>query len=307
MIIQPTEVWRLFKASIKSWSDDRAPSMGAALAYYTAFSLAPVLLIVITIAGLVFGREAAQGVLFGQIADMVGPQAGQAIQAMLENGHESGGGVLGTIVGIAMLIIGATTVFVELQDDLDRIWKAEQRTGSGIWNFIRTRMLSFGMILAIGFVLIVSFVVTSLVAAMGQWWSNAFVGMEAVLQVVNFLVSFGIITLLFAMIYKILPNVTIPWSDVWIGAGVTSLLFSIGKFLIGLYIGKSAVASSYGAAGAFVVLLLWIYYSTQIFLLGAEFTYNYSHDRGSRAGQKKAVPESQRAPHRRRAGDISTA
>lgn len=281
--------------------------MGAALAYYTAFSLAPVLLIVITIAGLVFGRDAAQGALFHEIAGLVGPKAGEAIQAMLQNAYKTGGGVAGTIAGIGALLVGATTVFVELQDDLDLIWKTEKRTGSGIWNFIRSRLLSFGMILSIGFLLIVSLVVTSAVAAIGTIWNNTFVGMEILLQILNFLVSFGIITLLFATIYKVLPNTRIAWSDVWIGAGVTSLLFAIGKFAIGLYLGKSAISSSYGAAGAFAVLLIWIYYSTQIFLLGAEFTYNYSHDRGSHAGAEKRTAAEAEVDEQNRHGTRASA
>ncbi|MDQ8022105.1 MAG: YihY/virulence factor BrkB family protein [Moraxellaceae bacterium] len=279
----------LVVAAVKKWSDDRAPSMGAALAYYTAFSIAPLLLIVTTIAGLVFGRDAAEGAIAGQISGLVGAHAAEAIQAMLQNADRQDGGMFATAVGFVMLLIGATTVFVELQNDLDRIWKAPERNGSGVTAFLVTRLLTFGMVLGIGFLMIVSLVVTSAVAALGQVWSAAFTGMEIALQVLNFVVSFLVTAVLFAMIYKILPNARIAWRDVTVGAAINALLFSLGKFLIGLYIGKSAVSSSYGAAGAFAVLLIWVYYSTQIFLLGAEFTYVYAHREGSHAEKPAAL------------------
>ncbi|MEC5397314.1 YihY/virulence factor BrkB family protein [Uliginosibacterium sp. H1] len=279
----------LVVAAVTKWSDDRAPSMGAALAYYTAFSIAPLLLIVTTIAGLVFGRDAAEGAIAGQISGLVGAHAAEAIQAMLQNADRQDGGLVGTLIGFGMLLVGATTVFVELQNDLDRIWKAPERTGSGVMNFLVGRLLTFSMVLGIGFLMIISLVVTSAVAALGQVWSEAFVGMEIALQVLNFAVSFIVTAVLFAMIYKILPNVRIAWRDVTVGAAINALLFSLGKFLIGLYIGKSAVSSSYGAAGAFAVLLIWVYYSTQIFLLGAEFTYVYAHREGSHSDKPAAL------------------
>ena len=265
--------WALFKQAIDGWSKDRAPSMGAALAYYTAFSLAPLLIIAIAVAGLFFGRDAAQEAIVGQLGGLLGETGGTAINDILESTSEFGSGVIGLIVGIGALLLGATTAFVELQDDLDRIWKAPSRVGSGIVNLIRSRLLSFGMVLFIGFLLAVSLALSAAVAALGN---AMFASMEAVLQVMTFLVSFAVSTVLFAMIYKVLPNARTSWSDVWVGAAITALLFEIGKFLIGLYIGKSSVATSFGAAGPFVVLMLWIYYSTQIFLLGAEFTVAYS-------------------------------
>ena len=262
-------IWGLFKEAASRWVEDRAPSMGAALAYYTAFSLAPLLIIVIAIAGLVFGQEAAQGAIMDQIQGLLGEEGGQAIQSMLANASDLGTGITATVIGFAALILGATTAFVELQDDLDRIWKAPPRAGSGIINLIRSRLLSFGMILGIGFLLTVSLVLSGAISALGKYF---FADMEAVLQVANFVVSFAVITLLFAMIYKILPNIQIEWKDVWVGAAITALLFALGKSLIGLYIGKSSVSTSFGGAGPFVVLMVWIYYSTQIFLFGAEFT-----------------------------------
>ena len=274
--------WGSFKQAINGWLDDRAPSMGAALAYYTAFSLAPLLIIAIAVAGLFFGRDAAQEAIVGQLGGLLGETGGTAINDILESTSDFGSGVVGLVVGIGALLLGATTAFVELQDDLDRIWKAPPRVGSGIVNLIRSRLLSFGMVLFIGFLLAVSLALSAAVAALGN---AMFASMEVALQVMTFLVSFAVITVLFAMIYKVLPNAKTKWGDVWVGAAITALLFEIGKFLIGLYIGKSSVATSFGAAGPFVVLILWIYYSTQIFLLGAEFTVAYS---GQRSPHKPA-------------------
>ncbi len=213
------------------------------------------------------------------------------MQGLIESASEPTEGIVATIVSIVLLIIGATTVFGELQSDLDRIWRAPAtQQQSGIWTLLRTRLLSLGMVLAIGFLLLISLVLSAGLAALGKWWGGLFGGWEVLLHVINFIVSFAIITGLFAMIYKILPRVDIAWRDVWIGAAVTALLFTIGKLLIGLYIGKSGVASGFGAAGSFVVLLIWVYYSTQIFLLGAEFTWVYSHEHGSRSGAEAPGP-----------------
>lgn len=273
----------LVMQSVKSWSDDYAPSMGAALAYYTIFSLAPLLLIVISIAGFVYGEEAARGAIFGQLAGLVGPEGATAVQGLLKTVNKPGESIVATIIGIATLLLGATTVFGELQDALNRIWRAPtDRQYTGIWKMVRRRMLAVGMILGLGFLLIVSLVLSAVLAALGTWMGPAFVGWELLLHVVNFVIGFVVITALFAMIYKIMPRVNIPWRDVWLGAAVTALLFSIGKFLIGLYLGRSSVASGFGAAGSLVVLLVWIYYSTQIFLLGAEFTWVYANTYGSR-------------------------
>ncbi len=279
-MISPKQLWSLVKESVNAWLEDRAASMGAALAYYTAFSIAPLLIIAIAVAGLVFGRDAAQEAVVGQLQALLGDAGGTAIEEILKSTADFGSSIFALVIGISALVVAATTAFVELQDDLDRIWKAEPRAGGGIVNLIRSRLLSFGMVLFIGFLLAVSLVLSAAVAALGN---SMFSGMELLLHVITFLVSFAVITALFAMIYKVLPNVKIDWEDVWIGAAITALLFDIGKVLIGLYIGKSAVASSFGAAGPFVVLMLWIYYSTQIFLLGAEFSFAYA-----RRGQPKA-------------------
>ena len=271
----------LSKSAVSSWLDDYAPSMGAALSYYTVFSLAPLLLIVVSVAGLVFGEEAVRGELFGQLQGLMGADAAQAVQGLLASASKPSHGVLGTVIGVAVLLFGATTVFGELQDDLDRIWRAPARKGSGAWSLLRARLLSFGMILALAFLLMVSLVIGAVLSALGKWWGPMFGGWEVLAQIVNLVVGFALTTAIFAIIYKMMPRVHVRWHDVWIGAVVTALLFTIGKFLIGLYIGKSGVASGYGAAGSLIVVFLWVYYSAQIFLLGAEFTWVYARTLGS--------------------------
>lgn len=281
------EFWALIREATNGWLEDRAASMGAALAYYTAFSMAPLLIIAIAVAGIFFGRDAAQEALIAQLQGLLGDTGGAAVDDMLTNAGNLGGGIVSLLVGLSALLIGATTAFVELQDDLDRVWKAKPRLGSGILNLIRSRLLSFGMVLCIGFLLAVSLALSAGVAAVG---SSFFVNVEVLLHASTFALSFMIVTLLFAMIYKVLPNADTDWKDVWIGAAITALLFEAGKFLIGLYIGKSSVASSFGAAGPFVVLMLWIYYSTQIFLFGAEFTVAYTHRHRIRKARKAQRP-----------------
>lgn len=281
------QIWGLIKTTFSAWIDDYAPSMGAALAYYTVFSIAPLLLIVISVAGLIFGEEAARGEIFGQLEGMMGADGAAAVQGLLESVSQPEQGVIGTIIGAVVLLIGATTVFGELQADLDRIWRAPEREkSSGLWSLIRSRILSFGMILGIGFLLMTSLVFSAFLSALGRWWSPILGDWELLAQAIHFAISFALITAVFAMIYKFMPRVSIAWHDVWIGAAVTALLFTIGKFLIGLYIGKAGVASGFGAAGSLVIVLVWVYYSAQIFLLGAEFTWAYAHGHGSRKGQE---------------------
>lgn len=280
--------WLLIKKSVASWVDDYAPSMGAALSYYTVFSLAPMLLIVIAIAGLVFGEEAARGALFEQLAGLMGADAAKAVEGILASASEPSEGIAATIIGIAVLLIGATTVFGELQDSLDRIWHAPaKKKGGGLWSLLRTRFLSFGMLLGIAFLLMVSLVVGTAVSALGKWWSPVFGGWEVLAQVLTFLFGLAVTTVGFALMYKLMPRVKVAWHDVWIGALVTSVLFSLGRFLISLYIGKSGVASGFGAAGSLVIIFIWVYYSAQIFLLGAEFTWVYATTFGSKAHEPK--------------------
>jgi membrane protein len=282
------EVFALAKTAVNDFFDDYGPSMGAALAYYTVFSIAPLLLIVISVAGLVFGQEAARGEIVDQLQQLMGDQAARSVEQLIESVNQPSTGVLATVIGAGALLIGATTVFAELQNSLDRIWRAPAaQRKSGIWSLLRTRLLSFGLILGVGFLLIASLALSAALAALGKWWAPLFGGWDVLLQICNFLLGFALITLVFAMIYKFMPSVRIEWRDVWIGAAVTSLLFSIGKFLIGLYLGRSSVTSGYGAAGSLVVLLLWVYYSAQIFLIGAEFTGVYAHSHGSMKGRQR--------------------
>jgi membrane protein len=286
----------LVKETASSWSADYCPSMGAAISYYTLFSIAPLLLIVIAVAGFVFGAEAARGEIFGQLRGLLGSDGAKAVEDLLQAANRPGAGLVSAITGLVVLLLGATTVFNELQNALDRIWRAPARTkSSGIWNLLRTRLLSFGMVLGVAFLLMVSLVVSAALAALGKWWTPA--GWEAVMHVLDIVISFGLVTVMFALIYRYIPRAHVAWHDVWTGAAVTSLLFAIGKFAIGLYLGKSSVASSFGAAGSLVVLMVWVYYSAQIFLFGAEFTWVFAHEHGSRRGSERPRPgESAAAP-----------
>jgi membrane protein len=280
--------WQLVKAAAQSWIDDYAPSMGAALAYYTMFSIAPLLLIVISVAGLVFGEEAARGEIFAQLRLLMGDEGAKAVEGLVQSVNQPAKSTFATIAGVGVLLIGATTVFGELQNALDRIWRAPARdTTNGLWSLVRSRLLSFGMILGLGFLMIVSLIFSAALAALEKQWAPLVEGWATLAQALNFIISLALVTVVFAMIYKLMPRVNIAWHDVWIGAAVTSLLFAIGKFLIGMYIGRSGVTSGFGAAASLAVMLVWVYYSAQIFLLGAEYTWVYAHTFGSRKGQPR--------------------
>jgi len=291
---------RVLAKAGNAWIDDHAQSMGAALSYYTVFSIAPLLLIAISVAGLAFGQDAARGAVVDQLQSLLGQTGAQAIQELLKNVSRPSSGIVATLVGIVVLMIGATSVFAELQDDLNRIWQVPtERKRSSWWAFLRTRILSIGMIFAMGFMLLASLAASAAFDAFAAWSTSAIAGWEGLAHGVNFVVSFVLTTALFAMIYRFMPQATIEWRDVGIGALVTAFLFSIGKYLIGLYIGKSALASGFGAAGSLAVLLAWVYYSAQIFLFGAEFTWAYAHAFGSRqddaTGASTATPTVQPA------------
>ena len=287
------ELLQLARLTVAGWVDDRASSMGAAIAYYTAFSIAPLLLIVIAVAGLVFGEDAARGAVMGQINDLIGWNGAQAVQSVLAASHSRGGSIVSAAIGALTLVIGATTVFNELQQDLDLIWKVPPH-GAGVVGMVKARLLSFGLVVGLGFLLLVSLVVSAGLSAFGALVGQSFPGEELLFQFLNMSVSFAAIACAFAVIYKVLPRTGVRWSEVWIGGVFTALLFTLGKFLIGLYIGRAALGSSFGAAGAFVVLLAWIYYSAQIFLLGAEFTYQHACMKRRAGGQLNAP--SQTAP-----------
>lgn len=280
------QLGELIRKSAVAWIDDYAPSMGAALAYYTLLSAAPLLIITIAVAGLFFGQEAAQGEIVAQIQGLIGREGAIVVQGLLKSASDPAQDIFAMVVSIITLVIGATTVFAELQSDLDRIWRVPAPAKeNNILNLLRSRLLSFGLVLGLGFLLLVSLIVSAAIAALGKWWNGIFNGWEVLLHALEFSVSLASSTLLFAMIYKIMPRARIAWRDVWIGAAVTALLFGSGKFLIGLYLGKAGVASGFGAAGSLVVLLVWVYFAAQIFLLGAEFTWVYSHEYGSNASQ----------------------
>jgi membrane protein len=263
------DFWLILKDTALGWYNDNAPRLGAALAYYAVFSLAPLLVLFVALVSQMFGRQAAEGQLQDQIQQAVGKQAGEAIQVMVANASQPGSGSAATILGVLMLIVGATGFFAELQSDMDIIWEVRPRPDRSYWDIIRDRLLSFTMVLGIALLLLMSLIITAALAAVGR-----FVGDSAWTggQVANSVVSFILITLLFAMIFRFLPDVKISWKDVWLGAVVTSVLFVAGKFLLGLYLAHSTVSSAYGAAGSLAILLIWLYYSAQIFLFGAEFT-----------------------------------
>jgi membrane protein len=279
---KPRAAWQLLKEAFADWSRDRAPRLGAALAYYTVFSLVPFLVVVIALIGLVFGQQAAESAILEQIADLVGQQSAAAIKDMIQRADEPSTGAVATIIAVVTLLLGASGVFGQLQDALNTVWGVEPKEGRGLWGFIKDRFLSFVAVVGTGFLLLVSLIVSSALAALGKWFSGVLPLPEAVLHLLNFALSFVVVMGLFALIFKILPDAKVAWRDVWVGAALTSVLFTVGKFALGLYLGKSNVASGYGAAGSLVLVLVWVYYSAQILLYGAEFTQVYANRLGSR-------------------------
>jgi membrane protein len=277
----------LFKAALSRWNADSASRMAAALAYYMAFSVAPVLLLAITIAGFAFGRDAVQGKIVEQISGLVGTHSAETIQSMIQAAYRPGQGVIASIVSIVTLLFGAIGVFSELKAALNQIWRTEE-SGS-VKEIVKKNVVFLGMMLGIGLLLAVSLIISTAIAAVGAYFGSFLPARQSILQFLNFAFSFGVVTILFAAIYRILPNTDIEWRDVWVGAAVTSLLFNLGKLGLGLYLGRSAVASEYGAAGSILIFLLWVYYSGLIFYYGAEFTAVYSESHGSRVGQQSAA------------------
>jgi membrane protein len=272
----------VLKQTFSDWSEDKAPRLGAALAYYTVFSIAPLIVIVIAVAGIWFGHDAAQKQIMTQVGGLVGEQGAEGIGAMLEAANKPREGIIASVLAIITLIFGATGVFVQLQDALNTIWEVKPKPGRGIMGFIRQRLLSLAMVFGIGFLLLVSLVMSAGLAAAGKWLEGSMPGGEEVWHVVNFIVSFLVVALMFTLMFKYLPDVKVAWRDVWLGGAITALLFTIGKFALGMYLGKSSVASAYGAAGSLVIVLLWVYYSAQILFFGAEFTQVYANKFGKR-------------------------
>lgn len=278
-----SSLFGVLKQTASEWSNDKAPMLGAALSYYTVFSLAPLLVISISIVGFFLGEEAARGQIFDQLRGLLGENTSLAIQEVVQNaGSKPDAGIVASIVGIVTLLFGASGVFGQLQTSLNTIWGVEPKPGHAIKSLIKDRFLSFGLVLAIGFLLLVSLLLTTAIAFVANWVGGMSSATATLAQTLNFVLSFGIITVLFALIFKFLPDAKIAWRDVWLGAAITSVLFSIGKLGLGLYLGVSSVSSTFGAAGSLVVLLLWVYYSAQILFFGAEFTQVWANRFGSR-------------------------
>lgn len=281
--ITPRALLALLKGAGSAWLDDRAATMGAALAYYTLFSMAPLLLIAISVAGAVFGIDAARGEILAQLRALLGDDGAAAVAALLQNVQLSGQSTLGTWLGVLLLVVGATTVFAELQQSLDHIWRVDAPpAGGSLLQWLRARLLSFGLVLGVGFLLLVSLAVGAALAAWGRWWAPVFGTDPVLLQWANHGLGFVLTAVLFAAIYKWMPRARIGWSDVALGSAITALLFTLGKALIGWYIGSSGVASGFGAASAIVALLVWVYGSAQVFLYGAEVTWLFAQRFGSR-------------------------
>ena len=281
--MSPKQVWRLLKEAFQEWNQDDASRLAAALAFYTIFSLAPLLIIVIAIASLIFDQATVQDQLMQQVQDLIGESGAEALTTVLDNANRPGesSGVVASLVGVVLLLVGATGVLAQLQTSLNIIWNVRTRPDMGILGFVRKRLLSLGMIIAVGFLLLVSLVLSYVLAGFSDYLQTLMPGLSTLTQLLDLLLAFGLITLLFAVIYRFLPDVRIAWGDIWFGAAVTALLFTLGKFAIGLYLGRSGVGAAYGAAGSVIVLLVWIFYSAQILFFGAEVTQVYARRYGS--------------------------
>jgi membrane protein len=276
-------MWSIARDTAYAWIDHNASSLGAALSFYTLFSIAPILVIAMAVASSIFGPNAAETQVLDQMRSLLGDAGAKAVQNLLSSAHQSGSKGFAAAVAVVTLLVGATSVFGELQSTLDYIWKSPRQDSTAWWRIVRSRLLSIGLILGVGFLLLVSLIMSAALAALGAWFGTLLVRWNVILPALDLVLSLGLTTVLFAMIYKYVPREDIAWGDVWIGGLVTACLFSVGKLLIGLYLGRSSLSSAYGAAGSIMVLLLWIYYSAQIFLLGAEFTHIYTYTLGSRS------------------------
>jgi membrane protein len=272
--------WEMLKMTYSDWSEDKAPRLGAALAYYTVFSLAPLLVIVLAVAGLLFDAEAVRSQISQQTG--LGQQGEEGLAMLVEGAEKHEGGLLATILSVVAILFGATGVFIQIQDALNTIWEVEPKPGQGVRGFIKNRLLSFAMILVIGFLLLVLLAVSAALHGIQEYMGDLLPMPGWTAQLLDVGVSFGGVTLLFALIFKYLPDIKIGWRDVWLGAAVTALLFTLGKFLLGLYLGRASVASAYGAAGTLLIIMLWAYYSSQILFFGAEFTQVYAKSYGTR-------------------------
>jgi membrane protein len=295
--MQPRELWATLKDTVRDWLDDDAARLAAALAYYALLSLAPLIVIAIAVVGFFVGADAARGRVAGELGAIVGAEAAQGIQAVAANARSPSAGIVSTVVGVVTLFVGASGVFGELQSSLNAVWEVAPKPGRGVLGQLRDRFLSFTMVLGVAFLLLVSLLISSLLSAVGKMMAGALPGGEVLWQVVNFTFSLAVVTGLFALIFKVIPDAEVKWRDVWLGAAFTAILFTLGKFLLGLYLGKAAVGSAYGAAGSIIALVVWVYYAAQILLLGAEFTQvqarRHGHEIRPSAG---AVPAAQAKP-----------
>jgi membrane protein len=287
-------LWRVARETATEWLNAKPFRLAAALAYYTLFSMAPLLVVALGITGLVFGQEAARGEIFGPLQSLLGPKSADAVQSAVAAAAIKSSGIVATVAGIITLLIGASAVFGELQDALNTIWKAKPPDSAGIWNLVKVRLLSMAMVAVIGFLLLVSLVLSTILNAMGAYLDGVLPLPAIAIEAMNFAVSFAVVTVLFASIFKVLPDIKIAWSDVWIGAAFTAALFTVGKSLIGIYIGRMALDSTYGAAGSLLVVLVWVYYSSLILYLGAEFTHVYACKHGSHCGDSVGPTEKAR-------------
>lgn len=290
--------WELLKQTFADWNEDKAPQLGASLAFYTALSIAPLLVILLGVAAFFFGDDAAGGQIVDELRSLVGDEGGKAIEQMIASANKPTTGAIATVLSLITLLFGASGVFGQLQSALNTIWEVKPKPGRGVWGFLRDRFLSFAMVMGMAFLLVVSLVITAALAAVSNLWSGLAESAAWLAQGLNLCVSLGLLTVLFAMTFKLLPDVKMAWSDVWLGGFITAVLFVIGKFAIGLYLGHSSMASSYGVAGSFVVLLVWVYYSAQILFFGAELTQVYANKFGSRIvpdDHAEPLTESERA------------
>ncbi len=282
----------MLKDTVNNWLDDRAMSLAASLAFYTVLSLAPLLIVAVSVAGLLFGEAAARGEIGQQLGGMLGPQGGSAIENVLANAKEPHANIAGTVIGLVILFFGASGVFGELQDSMNAVWEVKPKPGRGVMGVVKARFFSFAMVLGVAFLLLVSLVLSAALSAVGKFLSDTLPGGAVLWFGINIVISMGVVTLLFALIFKVVPDVKIGWRDVWYGAAFTALLFTVGKALIGIYLGRASIGSPYGAAGSLVVLVVWVYYSAQILFLGAEFTRVYADHSGSRIlPNENAVPK----------------
>lgn len=296
--MQLSDTWATVKETVSDWSDDNASRMAASLAYYALLSLAPLLVISIAVIGFFVGPEAARGQVAGELASVVGNQAADGIQAIAANAKSPAAGVVSTVVGVVTLFFGASGVFGELQSSLNAVWDVKPKPGRGLWGEVKARFLSFTMVLGVAFMLLISLLLSAMLSAVGTRFSGLLPGGEVLWQIVNFAFSLLVISGVFSLIFKYVPDVRVRWRDVWLGALVTALLFTLGKLLLGLYLGKAAVGSAYGAAGSIIALVVWVYYATQIFLLGAEFTQVQARRNGGKiepAADAEFTPEAPEA------------